>query len=206
VKPRSLSERLLFIVLATGAMYLGSCPASWAADTANILRLMGENSAGHACPISATEALTNKHIAVRGYEWIKYQWSAGNASGVVKTVQVDDSRDLAKVEAIGQAFPGWYVIAKQSPKAGDRVVILGYSWRSKKSAMADDRIEAKVTRVVANHVVFHPSGLGGSSGSCVLNELGEVVAINEGSFPTEDRELAGLAVGVWGELHRIPEN
>jgi len=198
-------DRALFIVLATAAMYAGSCPASWASDTDNILRLVGDTYSAHACPISATEALTNKHVAAPSYSWSSYHWSAGGVSGLLKTVLLDDSRDLAKMEAVGQPFPAWYVVAAHAPKPGDKVVLLGYSWKSKKSALADDRIEAKVTRIVANHLLFFPSGLGGSSGSCVLNEAGEVVAINEGSFATDDHEMAGLAVGVWEKLAVIPE-
>ena len=69
----------------------------------------------------------------------------------------------------------------------------------------EDVIEAKVVRIVALHVLFVPSGQPGSSGSCVVNEAGEVVAINEGGYTADDGGDAGLAVGVWGNLWRMPE-
>lgn len=46
----------------------------------------------------------------------------------------------------------------------------------------------------------------GSSGSCVLNDAGEVVGIVEGGFPTDDKSAeGGFAVGVWGALIGVPK-
>jgi S1-C subfamily serine protease len=53
--------------------------------------------------------------------------------------------------------------------------------------------------------MFIPSGKPGSSGSCVVNEWGEVVAINMGGYSTDDGDEAGLAIGVWGDLARMPK-
>jgi hypothetical protein len=220
VKPRSLSERLLFIVLATGAMYLGSCPASWAAEPAAVqtltqgsLRLVGRFSSAHACPISPRVALTNAHVIdVRPFdESVKpfpFAWSDGTgASGFLVPLELERARDLARVQPLRESdvFPSPLSVASVPPKAGDRVWLLGFSWKNRKSALEDDVIEARVARVVASHVIFTPAGRPGSSVSCVVNEWGEVVAINEGGYETDDG-AAGLAVGVWGNLHRMPED
>jgi S1-C subfamily serine protease len=54
--------------------------------------------------------------------------------------------------------------------------------------------------------MFYPSGKPGSSGSCIVNDAGEVVAINEGGYETDDKDEVGLGVGVWGGLHKTPED
>lgn len=132
-----------------------------------------------------------------------YAWSDGSgASGfLVPASRPEWARDLATVRPVGDAvFPHPLMVAVMAPKAGDRVYLLGFDWKNRKSAMDDDVIEARVTRIVALHVLFVPAGRPGSSGSCLVNEAGEVVAINEGGYDTDANEVAGLAVGVWGAL------
>jgi hypothetical protein len=105
----------------------------------------------------------------------------------------------------GDVFPHPFTVSQTAPKPGDRIWFLGYSWRNKKTAMEPDVIEARITRIVALHLIFSPSGKPGSSGSCIVNEAGEVVAINEGGYSTDDGSEAGLGVGVWSGLWRMPE-
>jgi len=81
---------------------------------------------------------------------------------------------------------------------------LGYDWSNKKVALAEDVVEVKLLRIVALHLIYTPSGKPGSSGSCVVNEAGEVVGINEGGFETDDGGEAGLAVGIWADLVETP--
>jgi hypothetical protein len=121
---------------------------------------------------------------------------------------VESARDLGRAQPFHESdvFPHYLPLAATAPKAGDRIWLLGFDWSNRKNAMADDVIEAKVLRVVALHVIFSPTGQPGSSGSCVVNESGEVIAINEGSYELDDKAEAGLAVGVWGGLHRTPED
>jgi hypothetical protein len=220
LQPRSLRERVLFIALSTAAMYLGSCPASWAGQPAAVdalnrgsLRLIGRFAAGHACAIEPRVALTNGHVIdMRPFDNdvrpFPFAWSDGTgASGFLVPSELERARDLARVQPLreGDVFPHPLRVAAEAPKPGDRIWFLGYSWKNRKSAMDDDVIEARVTRVVALHVIFTPSGQPGSSGSCVVNDAGEVVAINEGAYETGGREEAGVAVGVWGGLAKMPE-
>lgn len=250
LKHRSPGERLALIVLAAIACWCGSAPGSWAAPppavqklTEGSLRLVGRFGAGHACPIEPRVALTNGHMVdPRPFDvsvaLVPLAWSDGTgASGFLAPLRgpegrvlegaVERARDLARVEplAAGDVFPHPLRLAQLAPVAGDRVWLLGFDWGSSKSAMADDVIEARVTRVVALHVMFRPAGKPGSSGSCVVNEAGEVVAINEGGFetgaamplamllrlyagvarPATSDDVAGLAVGVWGSLSAMPK-
>lgn len=187
------------------------------------LRLIGRFNTAHACAISPRVALTNGHVLdPRPFEasvpLVPYAWSDGTgASGFLAPLRdseghvlesaVERARDLARVEPLiaTDVFPHPLHVAQQAPVAGDRIWFLGYDWKNRKSAMAEDVIEARVTRIVALHVIFAPSGQPGSSGSCVVNEAGEVVGINEGGYETDDKGEAGLAVGVWGELAQFPK-
>jgi V8-like Glu-specific endopeptidase len=114
---------------------------------------------------------------------------------------------VGRMEPLGPSdtFPHVLPVAANAPTPGTRVWLLGYRWNKAKDALADDRIEAHVTRVIANHLIFVPAGQPGSSGSCVLNDAGQVVGINEGGFSTDEHEEAGLAVGVWSSLRDVPK-
>jgi hypothetical protein len=57
-----------------------------------------------------------------------------------------------------------------------------------------------VIRVRNGHVIYFPPGVPGTSGSCVLNEAGEVVAINTFGRDLDDQSVVGGGVGVWGDL------
>lgn len=204
-------------------------PAAETALLRGSLRLIGRFSTAHACPIEPRLALTNGHVIDQrpfdeSVKPFPYAWSDGTgASGFLVPLELERARDLARVAPLreGDVFPNPLPLAARAPSPGERLKFLGYDWGTKKSAMADEVVEVKVTRVVALHVLFYPSGQPGSSGSCLVNEAGEVVAINEGGYETDAeadmmplmkwlRKLAkdneaGLAVGVWGGLHRMPE-
>lgn len=227
------------VLIALLALLLAPQPPAVQKLVEGTLRLVGRFSAAHACPIEPRIALTNGHVVdVRPFDSqvppFPYAWSDGTgASGfLVPTTDgeghvtgLERARDLATVEPFSpsQVFPHPLTVARQAPAPGDRVWLLGYSWRNRKSAMEDDVIEARVTRVVALHVLYTPSGQPGSSGSCVVNDAGEVVGINEGGYETDASAsikpltmwlramtkdagaAAGLAVGVWGTLWRGPD-
>lgn len=189
--------------------------------TKGSLRLLGRFSGAHACPTEPRIALTNGHVIdLRPFDAdvpafpYAYSDGAGNSGFLVPTTDKDGrttglerGRDLATVEPLreGDVFANPLRVASNPPQTGDRVFLLGFSWKNKKSLLDDDVIEAKVTRVVALHVAFYPSGQPGSSGSCIVNEAGEVVAINEGAYSTDDGDEVGLGVGVWGNLSRLPQ-
>lgn len=219
MRDRSPAERLALIVLAAVACWCGSAPGSWAAQPAAVesltrttLRLIGRFNAGHACVLGPRFALTNAHVVDQrpfdqSVALSPFSWSDGDGhAGFLVPVSTERIRDLGTLQPLREAdvFPHYLPVAAEAPKPGDRVYFLGYDWGSKKAAMGPDVVEARVTRIVALHVLFVPSGKPGSSGSCLVNEAGEVVAINEGGFDTDDGE-AGISIGVWGDLAQTPK-
>lgn len=215
MKSRTPRERCILIILAAITMFCGSAPGSWAAQPPvaldYVLRLIGRHASAHACPISPRLALTSAHVVDlrpfdSGIGLFPYGWSDGfGFFGWVTPLSVESARDLARIEPLsGDNFPHPIPVAKVVPMPGDRVWFLGYRFDNPKNVMAEERVEARVTRIVASHVFYVPAGHPGSSGSCVLNDAGEVVGIVEGGFTTEEHEEGGFAVGVWGELIEPP--
>lgn len=219
MKQRTVPERILLVILAACALWCGSAPGSWAGQSQGqqsldyVLRLMGRHASAHACPIEPRLALTSGHVIdLRPFDrdigLFPYGWSDGfGNSGWVVPQSVEMARDLGRMTPFreGDTFPHVLPVAEVAPALGSRIWLLGYRWDGRKNALGEDVIEAKVTRIVANHLIFIPAGKPGSSGSCVLNDAGQVVGINEGAFTTDDKDEAGLAVAVWGVLKDPPK-
>ena len=192
-----MKRRALPIVLL--CLLPGSGTAdNFSPDTSGILRLVGRFSFAHACPIASDTALTNAHVLDsrpfdRQAPLLPSMWSDGQGRvGILHPDHTNMDRDIAVAHG---EFPQFYKIGKR-PVPGDRVWFIGYNLSGKR-ILETKLISSKVERVVAGHVVYSPGGQPGSSGSCVLNQQGEVVAIN--AF-TVDEGQAGLGVGVWAEV------
>lgn len=211
---------MLLIVLAAVTMFCGSAPGSWAAQPQGqqsldyVLRLIGRHASAHGCAVGPRLALTSGHVIdlrpfERGVPLAPYGWSDGlTGAGWLIPIEVEAARDLGRMEPLSKTdtFPHVLPVAPVAPLPGARVWFLGYKFDSPKNVMSEERIESHVTRIVANHVFYAPSGHPGSSGSCVLNDAGEVVGIVEGGFGTEDKDQeGGFAVGVWGALLEVPK-
>lgn len=177
-----------------------------APDLSGVLRLMGRYNRAHACPIAPDLAITNAHVVdgstpFRENKLLPHEWATRDgAHGLTVPKQAATFRDLAEIGPYAGEFPRWYPIAANPPQPGDPVWFVGYDMRKKKAAMLERVFAARVVNVVGTYVVMDPSGVPGSSGSCVLNARGEVVAINAEMNPLEDGSVVGGAVGVWAGL------
>lgn len=165
----------------------------------------GSNRA-HACAVRSDILLTAKHVVDDAWK-AQVAWSdlTGN-DGTAFTVDTDPARDLAVLVIERGAPSRVWPLAKVAPQRGDRVWIVGYD--------DDDRdpakpriVEAKVVAVDAGLIYYSRSALGGSSGSCVQNDAGEVVAINcahAERMPGQVRWAVGVSVwGAWAP--ELPE-
>lgn len=170
-------------------------------DLSGMLRLSNGNGMAQACPIAMDRALTNRHVMNAG---ARYVWGVDDgeiAHGIVEAESSDDFRDLSVIRPITSTrFPKWYPIAKMAPKVGERVWFIGVDLGNKTDAFAPEVFSSKVTRVFNGTIALDPAGKHGSSGSCVLNEAGEAIAINKGGTDTENSNgVIGIAVGIWGD-------
>lgn len=194
--------RPLLLALAL-ALNVGDLHADEAApDTSRIMHLIGRYGLAQACPIAPDTALTNGHVVDprpfdRTAPMTPYLWSldSGQGGAVLPRYALGE-RDLAVLDGAG-LDP--YPVAQDAPAVGQRVWFVGYRYDGR-STLKTEVIRATVLRVVAGHVIYMPGGRPGSSGSCVLNAAGEVVAINAGMF--HDSE-AGIGVGVWRGVFEV---
>lgn len=171
-----------------------------APDLSGMLKLSNGSSLAHACPVAMDKAYTNRHVVTAGSQGI---WGVGNGEdhhGLYEAEVYDVFRDLAVIKPISSSrFPRWYPIAFSAPKVGEKVYFIGYDWEDRKSAFAPKVFDSTVTRIFNGNLAFEKAGRPGSSGSCILNERGEVLAINQGGNETDTDGLAGIGVGIWGD-------
>lgn len=173
-------------------------------DLTGIVSLVGRYVRGaHACPVSETLALSNAHVADIAPFYLEpryqdYRWSdeAGN-EGYLTPVWVARSADLALFKS-DKPFRRFYPIAKERPAPGEFAWFLGFNFDNRKSAYEERTFKRRVLRTKAGNLMLDEAGTPGSSGSCILNAAGEVMAINAWGLDLKSLEEIGIGPGVWG--------
>lgn len=160
-----------------------------------IVRMSTYTHVGHACPIAGT-LWTARHVMQddEQKEFVDATWSSTFGAGRAGTAGWDYGRDLAilHVEAVEGVIPPSLPLAEGPPSRGEKVYMVGYSLEDAKDPLAARVVEAIVTGTSAGYLWYDKSAEAGSSGSCVLNQKGQVVAIHTGGI---ERDFFG--VGLW---------
>ena len=205
---------LIALLFAAGVVGGGKPPDKWD-RVGGIVRLQGRFGSGHACPIAPTLALTNAHMVdfreptevimdgnVLPPNPPPYRFesldTASSGSTWVKAVAMRE--DLAILEG---EFKRFYPLAAECPLPDEKVINLAYSLDDKKGTLRPKVIESKVLVSVAGKIEYDESGSFGSSGSCVLNERDEVVAINSQVLIFPDKSMHGQGVLVCGKWQPV---
>lgn len=173
----------------------------------DVVRLIGRFNMGHACPVVLSDGtrylLTAAHVMdpapfEKDVPLYPARYSDGRGhEGKVMPLASDASSDLA-VYVAPDVLGNWYRVASTAPKPGDEVKVLGYKWDTRQSILAERTFTAKVTRVVAGHIVLDEDTKPGSSGSCVINSSKEAVGILVWGIGADYGPGSGVAVGIWG--------
>jgi len=173
------------------------------AQTDGIVSVASRDSFGHACPISASDALTAEHVSSLRHVIRPLVWSDGESSGTVLEAWADRRRDLSAVKTDNDhPFRRWFQVARAAPTPGAWVLILGYDFDK---GLRPKPVRTRVLEIVAGHISYDKGAGPGSSGSCVLlEETGELVAINVGQFEIATDRTRGIGVAVWGDWLQIP--
>jgi hypothetical protein len=177
-----------------------------------IVALWTKDTLGHACPINATDALTADHVALKdmfinGSEgkfapFVVWGDELGN-TGTAQWQWSDKRRDLSMIRTVPNTptFSASLRRAVEVPAVGSKVYVVGYDFKTTDpgtGGLGDYTLEATVTGIRAGVLVYSSTPGGGSSGGCVLNNRGEIVAVNVAMIASEGLGL--LVVGPWAEV------
>lgn len=173
-------------------------------DTSRVMAVIGRTPIGHACPVSATRVLTSAHIMDTApgnpnfpYHHLRWSDEAGGEGMLIPEAGVVGA-DLAAMKPHAP-LSHWYERAASGPSTDEKLWLVQYDFGSEDNAFKPEVVEVRVIRIVAGNIVFKPAGEKGSSGSCVLNAAGELVAIQAwGVGVGWANGQVGVAVGVWG--------
>jgi len=174
-------------------------------DIRKVIRIFGQDSIGHGCPISTTEAYTAAHVTgsfVGGEGDVRRApptaWGDGfGGGGVLQEQSVSLARDLSRTKNLRGEFLYWFGISPRNPIKGETVYLVGYNHGGKFEQVLHELV---VLEVFAGHILYDGSGLGGSSGSCVLLGDGTMVAVNIGHVEADGYiGIGALVTGDWND-------
>jgi hypothetical protein len=120
------------------------------------------------------------------------------AFGLYSPLLVSVSEDLAIVE-LDRSVEKVYKVAAGPPAPGDELWWVAYDFQGRKHAFDQVVMSGRVVGVVAGSVVLDEYSPEGSSGSCVLNSRGELVAVLAWGARVGVTDEVAVAVGVWGD-------
>lgn len=178
-------------------------------DTSKVLPVSSKQSQGQICPVMSTRAWTAEHVSTRaevlgGRVPVPLITEVAGKPATVMQYAQDARRDLAWVVLEeGIEFEEWYEISEDMPEEGDRVWLVGFDFED---GLKAEVVKAKVLNVRAGRIYYDASPGPGSSGSCVLNQAGEVVGIHTSIYVLwkgHEQHTTGsgyVIVGEWGKF------
>lgn len=171
-----------------------------------VLRLAGREEGlalAHGCPVGERTIYSVAHMTSEQ----PVIWSdLGGNSGTAWFRGRDPRRDLVRLES-EEALPLVYKVAESQPIVGTRVSTVGF-WYSQERFLQQRRFVGQVLTTISGYLFFDvplrgettEEALPGTSGSCVFNEAGEVVAITIGGG---GRTKAAFGAAVWGPWQKF---
>ncbi len=168
-------------------------------DLSRVVPLIGRDGMGHGCPVRPGVILTAAHVVSEGTDAhpIFFSLPSGKAS-VAMPYKVATYEDIASLVAMIDVDP--YPLAKEAPIPGEKLWWVGYNFSTRAQALEPLTFQGTLLRVVGSHLVIDEPPISGSSGSCIINERGEVVGIVTWRVPTDEYKPVLIGPGVWGDL------
>ena len=175
-------------------------------EPTDILMLSGKDTFGHGCPVEApgpivgeppqTRIFTAELVAKDGKKFTPVAWAThdGTAVGFAFPAFLDAVHDLV-ILLPQEAPPFAFKLSRRPPKEGEKLTIVGYR-RKGRNPYDPFVVEARFSGLGPGLITYDDSPGPGSSGSCVLNSDGEVVAINTGFWTPQGPNGPGYGIGV----------
>ncbi len=155
--------------------------------------------AGHGCPVNDV-LVTNAHVMLddQGRPAAAASISQKGRQGTAALVAFATAMDLALLEP---SMPLDYLPGGVAAKPDDVVYWFEYDFRTVENALRGRRRVGKVLRIVAGHYILDATPNPGASGSCLINEKGEVIGVVNAAFETA-QGYAGTAVMIPKDISR----
>ena len=167
----------------------------------DIPQAVSRRGISHICPFAPHLAYTARHVVLdrqgSGVWFIPLIWKQGRSAGSLFPLYADARRDLA-VGCSNEPFPLPFERAVEAPEPGDRLYLPAHEWLRKGGPRK--RVEIVVAEVVGGTIRLEALPMLGSSGACLLDADGRLVAVYDGGYGP----VTGSASGVWGEWGDVP--
>lgn len=191
-----VGSALLAIGCSGCATTIGALESDWTIPGFNSTLILSlDTSFGSGCAVSPTQALTAFHVTHGEKE---LHWRNRLQEGGIARVQLADAKkDLALVVADGPMNVPFLPIAQHDPRVGEELWVIGLF----KNLPTAYHARAVALDPQNGDLILDSMGFPGSSGGCVVNLRGELVAIfSAAEIIPEIRAQRGwtAAVPVWG--------
>lgn len=155
------------------------------------IALITPSGGGHGCPVDGVVVTAAHVMCEKPGECGRASWSSRGYSGMAEVHRPSTYLDIVILTTYGGPVVD---LPRGTVEVGDVVFWYEYDFRTRKNALRARRRFANILRIVAEHAVLDEVPVSGGSGSCVLNERGEVVGLITAAFDTDDEKGAGLVV------------
>lgn len=171
-------------------------PATWR----DIPQATSRSGVAHICPYAENLAYTSRHVIIeRGGPrlwFVPLTWQQGDQAGSLFPLYADGRRDLA-IGCTDEKFSRWFARAADPPQPGQKLYVPAHRWTL--PGAPRERAEVIVAEVVGGMIRLEGEHLPASSGACVINEGGELVAVHDWSAGMKTLYAAAVWGG-WGEI------
>jgi len=168
----------------------------------SVIFIISPSSLAHGCPVtlaSGDYVLTSRHViydneakGLMGARW----GEEGGASGRLRPIIAYNDADIGMFAFEGTARPNvMHRISVSAPAPHETVWMFGYDWVT----FTEKPLAVNILGVVAGHFIGDATAGPGSSGSCILDEKGEVIGINSWQIGSASgmRSVGPAVFGQW---------
>jgi hypothetical protein len=153
--------------------------------------MTGNGQAGHGCPVDGA-VYTARHV-MWNRELGQFEGASWSSRGEEGGAVVSGVSPISDIVELGLSPNTLVYLPRGSARVGERVYWFEYDFRTKANALRARRRFAVVLRIVARQYVLDEIPVGGASGSCLINERGEAIAIVTGGWELTDGKFVGVA-------------